>query len=575
MLAALAALLWFVIRVTPKPSRAAYPCQRAAAPIALGLLGYAASAGVIGVALRTMQRALRQSRKLVAASALSCAVLMVGAGSKLGADDARAAPTGTFSPSDGPNVPIGTARGIMPGRVAWVHDPTAVSYAGSGNWWNNSYNDQKAISAMVADSVRLVANDRDLHGAWDAIFRHNNKQRGRGDVGYRAGERIVIKVNANNNGNTSKTDTSPHMVYALLDELVNLVGVAQGSITVYDKMRPSGVTTIESRCKTAFPGVNYNRLGGVVPNALQYSASGIDSRARELPVEVVDATYMINFAVLKRHTVISSNWRDSDGQTGVTLGFKNHCGTLTICSALHEKMRDWNEANGNYNPLVDLMGSKHIGPKTVLHLIDGLYSADKHNAAPRKWSLAPFAGRYPASLFASQDPVALDSVALDFLRAEMPLVANADNYLHEAALLPSPPSGTKYAPDGTPLQSLGVHEHWNSSAKKQYSRNLGTGTGIELVTRAALSVDPGPADAGTVDSAMTDGSPVEVPSAPDAAVADGGVSPDPISPPAEDETSSEAGCGGAQITSVRAAGDGALVALALGFFAIGRRRRGR
>jgi hypothetical protein len=27
-----------------------------------------------------------------------------------------------------------------------------------------------------------------------------------------------------------------------------------------------------------------------------------------------------------------------------------------------------------------------------------------------------------------------------------------------------------------------VHEYWNNSADKKYSRNLGTGKGIELVT---------------------------------------------------------------------------------------------
>ena len=32
----LAALVWFLLRVIPKPSRAAYPCQRAAAPLASG-----------------------------------------------------------------------------------------------------------------------------------------------------------------------------------------------------------------------------------------------------------------------------------------------------------------------------------------------------------------------------------------------------------------------------------------------------------------------------------------------------------------------------------------------------------
>ena len=47
----------------------------------------------------------------------------------------------------------------------------------------------------------------------------------------------------------------------------------------------------------------------------------------------------------------------------------------------------------------------------------------------------------------------------------------------------NPPSGTFYSPNGDSvrLQSLGVHEHWNNSTDKEYSRNLGTGNGIELV----------------------------------------------------------------------------------------------
>jgi hypothetical protein len=42
---------------------------------------------------------------------------------------------------------------------------------------------------------------------------------------------------------------------------------------------------------------------------------------------------------------------------------------------------------------------------------------------------------------------------------------------------------TFYNPNGDSvrLQSLGVHEHWNNAAEKKYSRNLGTGNGIELV----------------------------------------------------------------------------------------------
>jgi len=60
---------------------------------------------------------------------------------------------------------------------------------------------------------------------------------------------------------------------------------------------------------------------------------------------------------------------------------------------------------------------------------------------------------------------------------------HADNYLHEAALAEEPPSRTVYKPDGHPIGSLGVHEHWNNTRDRQYSRNLSSeGKGIELVT---------------------------------------------------------------------------------------------
>lgn len=142
---------------------------------------------------------------------------------------------------------------------------------------------------------------------------------------------------------------------------------------------------------------------------------------------------------------------------------------------------------GTYNPLVDLMGHKHLGGKTILYLIEGFYAALHQSVPAQKWQSPPFNGNWTASLFVSQDPVAIESVAVDFFAAENTatrMVGAVDNYLHEAALAARPPSGTRYAPEGNgaTLQSLGVHEHWNSPEKKQYSRNLGTGNGIELLT---------------------------------------------------------------------------------------------
>jgi hypothetical protein len=57
-----------------------------------------------------------------------------------------------------------------------------------------------------------------------------------------------------------------------------------------------------------------------------------------------------------------------------------------------------------------------------------------------------------------------------------------DDYLHQAADSSLWPAGISYDPDadGILIPSLGVHEHWNDSLHKQYTRDLGTGFGIEL-----------------------------------------------------------------------------------------------
>jgi len=156
---------------------------------------------------------------------------------------------------------------------------------------------------------------------------------------------------------------------------------------------------------------------------------------------------------------------------------------------------------GHYRCIVDLMGHPKLGGKTMLCLVDGLYAGTGWDAVPYEWDMPPFNGDWPSSIFLSQDQVAADSVAFDFMDYEWDNTnytqrdgynqrPGTDDYLHEAALIPNPPSnateGTVYDPndDGGLTESLGVHEHWNNATDKQYSRNLNpiTGTGIELVT---------------------------------------------------------------------------------------------
>ena len=170
---------------------------------------------------------------------------------------------------------------------------------------------------------------------------------------------------------------------------------------------------------------------------------------------------------------------------------------------LHPYMRDGNSspAYGKYTCIVDLMGHANLGAKTVLYFLDGLYSPRlDQGSPPARWLSDPFNNNWTSSFLLSQDPVALDSVGVDLLRGENAvsplryLNGAVDNYLHEAALAYAPPSGTLYNSDSAhptaPFPSLGVHEHWNNSTQKLYSRNLGSGQGIELLRQAPAPVPP-------------------------------------------------------------------------------------
>jgi uncharacterized protein (DUF362 family) len=199
-----------------------------------------------------------------------------------------------------------------------------------------------------------------------------------------------------------------------------------------------------------------------------------------LPRQVTEATYLINMALLRPH-----------GMAGVTLTAKNHFGSVHFPDdggwsprSLHNSVLR-TQPMGSYNALVDLIGHRHLGAKTMLFVLDGLYTAEHNEGSVIRW--ASFGDHWASSMLMSQDPVAIDSVALDLLRSEpraTQVRGHADNYLHEAAQASKPPSGTVYRPEGgAALASLGAHEHWNNAAERKYSRNLGAKEGIELIAR--------------------------------------------------------------------------------------------
>ena len=391
--------------------------------------------------------------------------------------------------------PYGTGIGAMPGRVVWAHDPESVSWYGSGYWWEPDHFDETAILNMVNDSIAALGGKGTAQAGWAALFQAHN-----GGTGYQAGEKIAIKANINGSavydddtsGETKMSYTNPVLLKALLRSLVEEAGVAPSDITVYDVSRLFPDYMVEMCTAGELRGVNFvGRDNGVAdesaPINWSYSFSG---NVNYLPTCVTEAAYVINLANLKGHSY------------GITLCGKNHFGSFINGNAMRPpegaNLHQWLTRNemGIYSPLIDLMANEQLGGKTVLYMLDALICAPSEGASvsaeSAKWQQSPFDGYYTASIFVSQDPVAIDSVGADFLMNEPAVTSrnsalrnnpSVENYLHEAGLVADAPSGTAYQNGGgEPISNLGVHEHWNNSTQKQYSRNLGKEEGIELIS---------------------------------------------------------------------------------------------
>jgi hypothetical protein len=491
----LLALVWFLIRVIPKPSRATYPCQRMAAPVASAFVVWILGLFGSTVIWRRARNLLDRSRYVLAGICAVAAVAVIWGA--IGATENNPA-AAAFAPSEPVNSPMGVAKGIHPGRVVWVHDANATSWDGStGNWWDDKNTDPKIVDKMVSSALKGLTGQSSDAQAWDALFRYFNKTHGLGDAGYQKPEKVIIKINMNQErggGGTWKPDQgmpSPQFVYSVVRQLIKAAGVPGSAITIYDASRYVGDPIYRRINGDADP--EFQKVAFVVSpkNAGDGRLAAVPDTAHPLktkagtayfPTCLTEAKYLINLALLRGHTLC-----------GVTLCAKNHFGTTYFekegwtPSPLHNTSSRKNPM-GSYNCLVDLNGHQQTGGKTLLYMIDGLYTAKNQTATVIRY--VSFGNDWFSSILASQDMVAIDSVGLDFLRSEqavnpvmVDVVGNPDNYLHEAALANKPPSGTAYDPegDGTTLESMGVHEHWNNPKDRKYSRNLGTGHGIELI----------------------------------------------------------------------------------------------
>jgi hypothetical protein len=313
------------------------------------------------------------------------------------------------------------------GRVVHVHDPDATNWNFSSGWYGN-YVNQTVVTAMVERGLMELTGTNSVQAAWDIIIPN-----------YQPGQKIAIKVNFNNNGecdaNDNEIDALIEPVNALLATLVSF-GVAQGDISVIEPSRRMPSRFYSRRAYSGVRFLDYAKYGdGCADGEVSFVDTYItfnhpNLSPRRLPDAIVETDYLINMPIMKDH-----------GITAVTLGFKNHFGSIDrIQKADPDDLHNYIKPDDplystDYSPLVDIYMSPHIGGKTVLTVVDGLYVAlNNTRAVPDTWQ--SFGNKAPNSLFFSTDPVAIDCVMLDILYNEPgshPYQDHADDYLKIAA----------------------------------------------------------------------------------------------------------------------------------------------
>jgi len=483
--------IWFLVRVIPKPSRATYPCMQAAYPFMTGLVIWVSTLAGSAFAFKKAKHKLVEAKYLASILFLIIGVGLTTAFIANSNKESKAGNAAELKIWYKANNPMGEAKGIFPGRVAWGHNPNIASWDGkTGFWWDDKYNNQQETDKLLSQTLFTLTNQDTEKKAWNELFTFYNKTKKNKTRGYKDNEKIAIKINMNNvdsHESNNRINANPQLVLSLLTSLINEGGVRQENITVAD---PSRFITdnIFDKCHAVYPKVHIvDHNGGdgrekaaFTENGFVYSY-GFDRQTTGLATCFVEADYVIDMALMKGHV----------GQ-GVTLVAKNFFGCLSIetdwrKNAHGSGFSQSKEGKRQYSVYPDFIGHRNLGAKTILYLIDGIYSNKFVDGVPEsKWALAPFDNQWPGSLFASQDPVAIESVVLDFALAEWPDAPEmmySDYAMEEMALANDPPSGVVYDPerDGTRLKSLGVAEHWNNPTDKQYSRNLNKGEGIELI----------------------------------------------------------------------------------------------
>ena len=330
---------------------------------------------------------------------------------------------------------------IPANRVVHTHSSLATSWDYATGWYGD-YVDQAVVDRMVDRGVMDLTGTLTRADAWRAII-----------PGYIAGQKVAIKINLNNascDDSHQIIDALPQPVNSVIQGLKS-IGIPENNIWVYDVTNGwhSGQmpSRLVNKIVALYPAVKFHSNESGCSTALGFSGTEhvhffvpANREITDRPIcnALVQASYLINMPIMKKH-----------GMAGVTLGFKNHFGSIDGCDQVHWSVELGDGAYlSTYNGLVDIYNNAHFKNKTVLTIGDGLYGAriNNYDEVPNPWPT--FGDHSPNSLFFSRDPVAIDCVMYDFLDAEGGVPGGSDDYLKLAQ-----------------ASGFGTFEHWDGTGQ--------------------------------------------------------------------------------------------------------------
>ena len=287
--------------------------------------------------------------------------------------------------------------------VARVYDPLVSSFVFGKNDINFYYRtfDVNRLESMLGTALRQITGAGTVDAAWRLIM-----------PGMSSSSKVAVKININcahelegDHGAhwSSAPNTSPSMMAALTKSL-DLAGIAQENITFFDRSRTfekEWKADLAARC----PKLVLKGKGEVAASRASISLSN-GLTAVEIPAPVMEADYLINLHLLKKH---------SSGATGA---MKNLLGLTGDVGQIAHKggAREFH----NSSLLKELSTHPEIRKRAVLCISEAVLGnrLPTQNMEPLQKTDA-FPGGKASSLIVSRSPIFQDLVLLGFVNYEM------------------------------------------------------------------------------------------------------------------------------------------------------------